>query len=160
LTNLVDNASVPWRTNLPPPKVEGYQSIDFQLLASFNFELKSDIVELGTRVSETHAAFMNQIPLEVRNLNGAKCAIRGFLVPLQMDDGLAIEFLLMRDQTACCYGLVPKINEWVSVRVKGMGVKPQMDQPITICGTLRVNDQRENGYLVSLYQFEAEKVFF
>lgn len=160
LTNLVDNALVPYRTNLPPPQVQGYRSISFQVLGNFDFEVKDELLEAKTNPGEARAAVMNQIPAEIRSLNGVKCAISGFLVPLLMDEGLAVQFLLMRDQTACCYGLVPQINEWISVRVTGSGVKPQMDKPITICGTLLVNDQRENGYLVSLYQFEADKVIF
>jgi hypothetical protein len=35
-----------------------------------------------------------------------------------------------------------------------------MDQPITVLGKLHVGDIRENGYLVSIYRMEAEKVIW
>jgi hypothetical protein len=58
----------------------------------------------------------------------------------------------------CCYGNVPKITEWVSVKTKSKGIKPIMDQPVSIEGTLHVGAMRENGYLVGIYQMDGEKM--
>ena len=68
------------------------------------------------------------------------------------------ELLIMRDQSMCCYGTVPRINEWVSVRMTSKGVKPVMDQAVTLQGTLKVGAIRENGYLVGIYQMDGEKM--
>ena len=38
------------------------------------------------------------------------------------------------------------------------GVKPMMDQPVTLYGTLHVGEMRENGYLVGIYSMDAEKM--
>ncbi len=99
-----------------------------------------------------------QIPATIKAFDNKTVAIRGFLLPLKMDEGLAIEFLLMRDQNLCCFGAVPKINEWIHVRTE-KGVKPVMDQPITVLGRLRVGEIRENGCLTGLFQLEAEKIY-
>ena len=41
---------------------------------------------------------------------------------------------------------------------RGKGVKPVMDQAITMQGTLKVGAIRENGYLVGIYQMDGEKM--
>ena len=77
---------------------------------------------------------------------------------LKVEGGLVTELLIMRDQSMCCYGSVPKINEWVSVKMTSKGVKPVMDQAVTLSGTLKVGAIRENGYLVGIYQMDGEKM--
>lgn len=80
------------------------------------------------------------------------------MLPLKVEGGLITELLIMRDQSMCCYGTVPKINEWVSVKMTGKGVKPIMDQTVTLYGKLHVGEIRENGYLVGIYQMDGEKL--
>ena len=58
----------------------------------------------------------------------------------------------------CCYGTVPKINEWVSVKMAGGGVKPVMDQAVTLYGKLHVGEMRENGYLIGIYSLDGDKM--
>lgn len=91
-------------------------------------------------------------------LDGKKVIVQGFLLPVKMDDGLTVEFLLMRNQSMCCYGVPPKINEWITVRMKGKGVKPVMDQPIAVAGTLHVGPIQENGLLTGIYTLDCERV--
>jgi hypothetical protein len=100
----------------------------------------------------------SQIPDDIRKLDGQQVGIRGFLLPVKMNDGLAVEFLLMRDRSFCCYGAPPKINQWITVRMRYRGVKPVMDQVITVYGTLHVAEMRENGYLVGIYALSADKI--
>jgi nitrate reductase NapE component len=35
------------------------------------------------------------------------------------------------------------------------GIKPVMDQAVTLYGTLKVGAMRENGYLVGIYQMDG-----
>jgi len=39
-------------------------------------------------------------------------AVTGFMLPTKMDKGLVTEFLLVKESMMCCYGVMPKINEW------------------------------------------------
>ena len=94
----------------------------------------------------------------VKALDKKFVALKGFMLPLKVEGGLITELLIMRDQSMCCYGTVPKINEWVSVKMTGKGVKPIMDQAVTLYGKLHVGEIRENGYLVGIYQMDGEKV--
>ena len=85
-------------------------------------------------------------------------SLKGFMLPLKVENGLITELLIMRDQSMCCYGSVPKINEWVSVKMTGKGVKPIMDQAVTMYGRLHVGEVRENGYLVGIYTMDGDKI--
>jgi hypothetical protein len=100
----------------------------------------------------------SQIPAPIKAFNEKPVALTGFMLPLKVEGGLVTELLIMRDQSMCCYGVQPKINEWVSVKMTRTGVKPVMDQPVTLFGKLRVGEMRENGYLVGIYSLDGEKM--
>ena len=108
-------------------------------------------------VGETEGS-SDQIPATIRDLNDKSIALKGFMLPLKVEEGLVTEMLIMRDQSMCCYGTVPKINEWVSVKMEGKGVKPVMDQAVTLFGKLKVGEIRENGYLVGIYEMDGDRM--
>jgi hypothetical protein len=144
---------------LPQPKLpSGFEWLGFDTLSGFPFEVTRQMVDSSTNASAASAATLAAIPRAVQELDQRAVAVRGFLLPLKMNNGLAIGFLLMRNQNMCCFGTVPKINEWIMIDVRGEGTKPVMDQPITVLGKLRVAEIRENGYLVGIYHLEAEKI--
>jgi len=143
-----------------PPLPPDYQRVGFDTLSAFPFEVTSDMADGTTNLPAASAAAQTKIPASVQALDNHGVAIRGFLLPLKMNNGHAIEILLMRNQNMCCFGTVPKVNEWVAVTISGEGTRPVMDQPVTIVGTLHVGDIRENGYLVGIYRMEAEKIYW
>jgi hypothetical protein len=142
-----------------PPLPQGCEDLDFARLSSFPFEITRKMADGSQDLAAAMEATSSKIPKAVQDLDNRFVAIRGFLLPLRMNNGLTIEFLLLRNQNMCCFGSVPKINEWVCVQPEGEGVKPIMDQPITIIGTVRVREIRENGYLVGIYRMESAKVY-
>jgi len=123
--------------------------IGFDRLASFEFTAPED-------QSKAPAAEA-QIPEKVRELNAKQVTVTGFMMPVKMNEGLVTEFLLMKDAQMCCYGVMPKINEWVIVKMVGKGVPPLMDIPITFQGRLQVGQIYEGGYLTGLYLLEGER---
>ncbi|MCW5558078.1 MAG: DUF3299 domain-containing protein [Verrucomicrobiae bacterium] len=142
----------------PSVSADGVTMVGFDKLSAFKYE----VPEEGTGASASAAAPATdpdtQIPESVKAYNGKRVSLKGFMLPLKVEQGLVTELLIMRDQSMCCYGAVPKINEWVSVRMTSKGVKPVMDQAITMQGTLKVGAIRENGYLVGIYQMDGEKM--
>ena len=143
----------------PTSAKPGYLPANFDKLASFSFEISDELLgpvtnDLAAVVAKTDA----MIPESVHALNNQSVAIKGFMLPLKVESGVVTELLIMRDQSMCCYGVTPKINEWVSVKMKDKGVKAVMDQPVTLFGTLRVGEARENGYLVGIYRLEGERM--
>ena len=140
-----------------------YLTVGFDKLASFNFEVPDETPAGTNKVvvaapAPAAAPAPDQIPAAVRALDKKFVALKGFMLPLKVENGLITELLIMRDQSMCCYGAVPKINEWVSVKMTGKGVKPIMDQAVTLHGRLHVGEVRENGYLVGIYTMDGDKI--
>jgi len=100
----------------------------------------------------------NQIPAAVRAFDGRKVALKGFMLPLKVQEGKVTELILLRDQSMCCFGGVPKLNEFVTVKMTGGGTKAVMDQAVTLVGKLKVGEFTENGYLLGIYQMDGERV--
>jgi hypothetical protein len=132
-----------------------YLTVGFDYLSGFEYV----IPEEGSTNAVTQVdPSKDQIPQPVRSLNNQRVALKGFMLPLKVEGGLITELLVMRDQSMCCYGAVPKINEWVSVKMTSKGVKPIMDQAVTLYGKLKVGEIRENGYLVGIYEMDGESM--
>ncbi|MBL9139277.1 MAG: hypothetical protein JNK85_25640 [Verrucomicrobiales bacterium] len=149
----VAKASDPGASGVGTP--ESPLVVGFDKLASFKYDLPDGQVDTNT-VAQTGAA--NQIPAPIKALNNQFISLKGFMLPLKVEKGLVTELLMMRDQSMCCYGTVPRINEWVSVKMVGTGVKPIMDQAVTLFGKLKVGEMYENGYLVGIYSLDGERM--
>jgi hypothetical protein len=96
-----------------------------------------------------------QIPAEVKGWNGRKAVITGFMLPTKLENGKAVEFLLMANQMACCYGTVPNTNDWVIVKTP-QGVPIIQDVPIAFRGRFKVGAMFENGYMTGIYALDAD----
>lgn len=149
-------------TNAPalgPVQKDGdFLIVGFDRLATFNYDVPDDAPAGTNAPAKPVAPPKDQIPANVKAFDKQRVALKGFMLPLKVEGGLITELLVMRDQSMCCYGTVPKINEWVSVKMTGKGVKPIMDQAVTLYGKLHVGEIRENGYLVGIYQMDGEKL--
>jgi len=130
-----------------------YLAVSFARLASFPFTAGSG------NVDSTDSAYdEEQVPRAIKSVNEKSVAVTGFMLPVHTADQLTTDFLVLRNQSACCYGIMPKINEWVVVRTTGKGVKIAMDVPITVLGTFHVGEVRENGTLTAIYQLDCDGV--
>lgn len=135
------------------PDSEGYIPVAFNKLAGFTYNIPEGVVE-GDQLGKSEV----QIPQEVRDLNRKKVALSGYMLPLKVDNGKVTEMLIMKDQSMCCYGAIPRINDWVSVKMKSGGVPSIMDDKVTLRGEMRVGEMLENGYLVGIYEMTGEKM--
>jgi hypothetical protein len=142
------------------PKDEGgkYQKVGFDKLSTYRFDLTKEMMDARADPLGASLLVSQEIPAKVKAFDGKLVATKGFMLPVKLDHGLVTEFLLLKSQSACCYGIMPKINEWVSVRMAGGGVNAVMDQPITVCGILHVGECRENGLLVAVYRMDGDKL--
>lgn len=142
------------KTEESKPVADGeFVSVGFDKLSAFKYDVPEDTPDAKPNTDPD-----KQIPETVKSFDGKRVALKGFMLPLKVEQGLVTELLIMRDQSMCCYGTVPKINEWVSVKMTSKGVKPVMDQAVTIQGKLKVGAIRENGYLVGIYQMDGESM--
>jgi hypothetical protein len=126
--------------------------VSFDQLASFDYGRPEPPVEGLEEVPGEE----DRIPAWIRALDGRWVGVKGFMLPTRLEGGLTTEFLLMRDQSMCCFGVIPQINEWVEVIMEGRGVRPLMDQPVTVFGRMRVGATYENGVLVGIYRMAGE----
>ena len=65
---------------------------------------------------------------------------------------------MVKDPRMCGYIIMPRINEWVAVKMAGPGVRPLRDIPIHIEGRRHVGEMDENGYLTGLHLLDGEKL--
>ncbi len=129
-----------------------YPALGFDKLSGFNY-----VVPEYAGTNKPAAPNTNQIPAAIKAFDGKSVALKGFMLPLKVEQGKVTEMLLMRDQSMCCFGSVPKINEFVTVKMVGGGTKAVMDQAVTLYGKLRVGEFMENGFLLGIYQLDGEK---
>lgn len=141
---------------LKPAKNPDYLEASFDKLAGYTFAVPDGLQPTNSVANPAKAD--DQIPADVKAFDQKKVSLTGFMLPLKVDDGVVTEMLIMKDQSMCCYGAVPRINDWVSVKMKKGGVKSVMDQPVTLYGKLKVGEILENGYLVGIYEMDGEKM--
>lgn len=137
------------------PLVDGYLQVGFDRLATFPFTAPP-INESGANPTPPTPAVVDQIPAEIKRLDGRKVTLTGFMLPVKLEHGLAVEFLLMNSQMICCFGTTPPTNSWVTVRMP-KGTAPLQDTPLAFSGTFHVREHWESGWLASIYQLDAEK---
>lgn len=139
----------------PQPAAEAPQSLlvhldlTFDDLASYRYEYPED----GKNPKK------DQIPAKVLGLDGKRIAIKGFMIPLKNDGENVVEFVLVRNQNACCFGIVPAMNEWIHVKMDPEQVAPYaIDIPITVFGELDIGEAYENELLMSIYRLQSNRV--
>lgn len=131
-------------------------ALGFDKLSSFAYEL----VDAGTGATpEEIAAHLKKDPVPgwVREYDGKRVVLTGYLMPLQMENGRTKKFVLMRDVNTCCYGAVPNMNDYLVVTMTGEGVEPVHDVPVDLVGIFRIDHRYEDGYVVSLFRMEGER---
>jgi hypothetical protein len=101
----------------------------------------------------------DQIPATIQKLNGKPIVIKGFMIPLKNEGEDVVEFVLVRNQNACCFGIVPAMNEWIHIKMDPEKFAPYaIDIPITVFGKLEVGETFENDLLMSIYRMQSNQV--
>jgi hypothetical protein len=146
--------ATPAPSNIVAQLAGGVLNADFATLASFTFNVPDMTASNHISVSEAE----KQIPAAIRLLHGKTVRIRGFMMPVKESQGKSTEFLITRSQPSCCFSGATEITEFVTVKAPGKGFETMMDDPITIEGTLHVGAITDSGFIVGLYQLDADKL--
>ena len=97
------------------------------------------------------------LPEDVKGLNGAKIRTHGFMIPLDQADNIT-EFALVPSLFACCFGQPPQVQHTMVVHTpKGKAVGYFPDE-IIVEGTLLVNEKKEDGLIVSVFEVNCMSV--
>ncbi|MCY7376193.1 MAG: DUF3299 domain-containing protein [Pyrinomonadaceae bacterium] len=141
------------RSNSEKSQTDGYQNLDISDLADFDYYTPFP----GEKPDEKRLA-KNQIPEKIKNLNGQKVSLTGFMMPVRVDDnGNVEEFALNGNYDMCFYGAPSQINQWIHVRMQP-GTKAKFSHnPTVVSGTLEVGELVEDGQVISLYRLTGDK---
>lgn len=121
------------------PLPDGYERASWKLLGGFPY----------------HEAVA--LPGEVTALNGRSVGMPGFMLTLGDTEDIR-EFILVESLWGCCFGAVPDVNQSILVRVKDGARADYTAAPVLVTGVLEVGEQREGGYVASLYRIEGANV--
>jgi hypothetical protein len=157
-TNARTGAPTAARTPRPAAEewdAEGFLRLGFETLSAFKYEVYEYHVEgvAGRPMLKSD----DVIPDWVRQHDGRKVTIRGFVLPLRTRKGRVTEFLLLRDQGTCCFGPQAQINHFIRVHL-AKGTEFEQGLPYRVRGVIRVGETYVQGYLTGIYQLEAEVV--
>jgi hypothetical protein len=133
-----------------------FLEVGFEKLSAFDYK----VVDLGTGASPAEieeAKKRDQVPAAIKSFNHKPISLTGYMQPLQLENGLVTKFVMMKDVSTCCYGAVPRMNDYVIVSVEGKGVPYIQDIPVVLTGIFQIDERYEDGYLVSLFKMDCEK---
>lgn len=109
---------------------------------------------LNLKVPEPNV--MELLPDWLKQLDGQKVQIRGFMYPSFLQDDLD-RFVFCRDTGACCFGPNPVIYYLINVRMKkGTTTHYIENRPFDVTGTFRIKPGiiKETGLVYELYHLE------
>jgi hypothetical protein len=131
-----------------------YQKVSFTTLSGFDYRT-SDSSIFGGGSSQDYT-----VPQHILDLHEKNVVIEGYMLPIHYREGKTKMFLLLGFQSGCCFGGIPRLNEWVVVTVKGEeGVKVLPSyQRCKIYGPLEVGEHKDEMDLESLYRMHTVKV--
>jgi hypothetical protein len=113
------------------------------------------IKELGN--FEYDADNGGNIPPDVTALSGSTLRVTGFMIPMDQADNIT-QFALVPSLFACCFGQPPSIQHTIVVNCpKGKAVSYYPDE-IVVEGKLKVEEKKEDGFIVSLFEIEVNSV--
>jgi hypothetical protein len=91
---------------LPTAKVDDHLDVGFDFLGGYEFKLTKEQAAASADDKATLAAVQAQVPELVRQLDGQKVLLTGFMLPMKMEGPVTTEFLLVANSMLCCYGVV------------------------------------------------------
>lgn len=120
----------------PPPEAE---TLAFQTLGAFDYTEKMKLSQ------------------DVTRWNGRFVKATGFINPLSQTRNLT-GFLLVKDRASCCFGKMPQMNHYISVKLKpGQTVNYSTD-PVTVRGVIRIEERFDGDWPLGLYWMDGAEV--
>lgn len=143
----------------PTEMIGDYLRVPFSFLGDYWLD-EPDWRQLADSEYIASLSYDTEIPDAVKQIDGKKVSITGFMLPIDVDEGKVKRFLLLKSTMSCCFGVAPRINEVIYVESsKKQKIQTVMDMPITVFGKLSVGQQfREDLMLMGVYQLELDEV--
>ena len=98
------------------------------------------------------------MPRWLKDLDGRRICIRGFMFPTYEETGLT-GFLLARDNQICCFGRDPKIYDVFGVRLRAGETTDYLpNRPFDVVGVFHIRPEAEEGKLYRLYDMDDARI--
>jgi hypothetical protein len=152
-----EKAGLVYEPELPPDGTyEGeYRPVGFRFLSKFDY----DPFLIMDATPEEYAKLPQQIPEDVRALNGRKVQIGGFMVPVEFAKDNIRTFLLVKNRMMCCFGAAVSMNDWVYVTMKeDRKAEFHQDVLVKVSGVLEVGEKIEDGMVMSIYRLTGDSI--
>jgi len=98
-----------------------------------------------------------KIPADVRGLNNAEVRLRGFMIPMDQAENIT-QFALVPSLFACCFGQPPQIQHTIVVNCPKNKSLSYIPDEIVIQGRLKVQEKKDDGYVISIFELGADSV--
>jgi len=99
-----------------------------------------------------------KMPAWLKNLEGRRIRIRGFMYPTFQQTGVHA-FGLARDNQICCFGRNPKIYDVFDVLLRdGVTTNYLPNRPFDVVGVFHIRPEADNGKLFRLYEMDDATV--
>jgi hypothetical protein len=125
--------SSPGADGIDIPLPEGHERVSWNQLGGFPYQ------EGGS------------VPSEVLALHGRRVGLPGFMLS-SSDTAFPGEFILVESLWGCCFGSVPDVNQTILVRGRLGAAVDYTSGPLVVTGVLEVGEQRQQGFVSSLYR--------
>lgn len=100
----------------------------------------------------------NHFPEWLRNLNGQRVRIRGYMYPTYQDSGIE-NFLMVRDTGICCFGRLPKLYDQIFVSLAPGKTTNYLNlRPFDVVGIFRIEMEVAKGVPLTLYWLDEAEV--
>lgn len=97
------------------------------------------------------------IPSDVKALSGSEIRLHGYMIPMDQAEHIT-QFALVPSLFSCCFGQPPQIQHTIVVNCpKGKAVSYCPDE-INVQGKLTVQEKKDDGYVISIFEMTAESV--
>lgn len=143
---------------------EGVQAISFKSLSLLDADVDGLLDLIFNPIGEEGQAAKSdfEFPATAQSLDGKRVAIVGYMIPLDWVEGedRITSFMLVRDFAQCCFGGMPRPDEWIDVITPlGESAGFYAYRPIRVIGKLRVGlDRPADAMVASVYQMVATNV--
>jgi hypothetical protein len=97
------------------------------------------------------------LPPEVLSLQGHPVGIFGFMLTLGDSEAMR-EFVLVESLWGCCFGAIPDVNQTIIVRLAPDANVDYSAAPLLVTGRLEVGEERQGGFVTSLYRIVDARV--
>ncbi len=130
---------------------KAFPYVSFSILSNFPYELPDPLA--GPVV-----ATPNVIPQNVMAYNRKPITVRGFILPLDLDEKGVSQFILTASYDMCYFGAPIQMNEWVMVKMKNGQRVPFSHYPVYVSGAFEVGEDKKDGRVQSLYRIAGDSM--